>query len=245
MNQEHYQFAELADLSFKTANKIVPILTEIIGLPHSVIDLGGGTGAWCKAFKQSGSSKVCCVDHPSVLKSGKLLLDEHEFFPVDLLEGLPPIRPYDLAISTEVCEHLPESRSEDLVNFLTSSSKIILFSAAIPRQGGLNHINEQRPSFWKKLFEKYSYKRLDIIRPLIIFDSSIPAYIRQNLYFYTQEEVIAEIPEKFKQSFIPDEFEIVEEKILKKPLGIGEVLEAFPLALSRSLRSRLFGHSEK
>ena len=197
-NHNHYQFIDLADVSQEAAVKIVPVLTQIIGVPDSVVDLGGGTGAWCKAFKQIGSSKVRCIDSPSVLNSCNLLIDKNEFIPMDLSRSLPPIEICNLAISTEFCEHIPKSQSEHLVEFLTQSSNIILFSSAIPGQGGIGHINEQRPSYWQTIFSKKGYERLDVIRPLIIFELSIPSYLRQNLYLYVKTEESYKIHEKFR-----------------------------------------------
>jgi len=239
MKQPEYKFHDLINLSYGAASKICPKLTEIIGVPQSVIDLGGGAGSWCQAFKQIGSSRVCCIDHPSVLTSGRLLIDETEFIPADISKELPPIKPCDLAISTEFCEHIAKSRSEILVDFLTKSSKIVLFSAAIPRQGGIGHINEQRPNFWQALFLERGYQRIDAIRPLILSDSTIPAYLRQNLYLYVESKMVEKIPEKFRQSFIPDEFEIVETRLLERPLGLSEVIREIPLALSRAVKNRL------
>ena len=63
-------------------------------------------------------------------------------------------RKFDLAISLEVAEHLKSSSSEDFVQSLTTLAPMILFSAAIPHQGGLHHINEQWLEYWGDLFNK-------------------------------------------------------------------------------------------
>ncbi len=76
------------------------------------------------------------------------------------------------------------------MEFLTSCSDIILFSSAIPGQGGIGHINEQRPAFWRNLFQSMGYERVDIIRQKIIFDNSIPFWFRQNLFLYVNQQLL-------------------------------------------------------
>jgi hypothetical protein len=61
-----------------------------------------------------------------------LCIPKDRFAAVDLRQPLPADRKFDLAISGEVAEHLPAT----LVGTLTSVSDVVLFSAAIPGQGG-------------------------------------------------------------------------------------------------------------
>lgn len=49
--------------------------------------------------------------------------------------------------SLEVAEHIDEKYAQNFIELLTLTSDIILFSAAIPNQGGLEHINEQPPKY--------------------------------------------------------------------------------------------------
>jgi hypothetical protein len=63
---------------------------------------------------------------------------------------------YDIVISSEVAEHLPEKAANIFVDNLSSHSKnIIFFTAAEPGQGGTDHINEQPHEYWiEKLNQK-------------------------------------------------------------------------------------------
>jgi len=45
-------------------------------------------------------------------------------------------------MSLELAEHLPPNTEHDLVLYLTSLSDRILFSAAVPKYGGVGHVNE-------------------------------------------------------------------------------------------------------
>jgi hypothetical protein len=57
-------------------------------------------------------------------------------------------RIFDVAISTEVAEHLPERFADRYVDLLTKAAPQIVFTAAFPGQGGADHVNEQPASYW-------------------------------------------------------------------------------------------------
>jgi hypothetical protein len=64
----------------------------------------------------------------------------------------------DLILCIETAEHIPPSKSEQLVRNLvrnTTEYGMIIFSAAPPGQQGTGHINCQPKSFWIELFDKY------------------------------------------------------------------------------------------
>jgi hypothetical protein len=65
----------------------------------------------------------------------------------------------------------------------------VVFSAAVPGQGGQNHINEQWPSYWKKKFEENGYYFNDIIRPLIWMNDNIRIHYRQNIFVASKTPV--------------------------------------------------------
>lgn len=60
---------------------------------------------------------------------------------------------FDLVISSEVAEHLPEEKAQIFITNLTNhASSIIYFTAAEPGQGGVDHINEQPHEYWIEKF---------------------------------------------------------------------------------------------
>jgi 2-polyprenyl-3-methyl-5-hydroxy-6-metoxy-1,4-benzoquinol methylase len=65
-----------------------------------------------------------------------------------LIQPLDLEKEFDLVVSLEVAEHLPASAADQFVNTLVKHGKKILFSAAIPGQGGQDHLNEQWPDYW-------------------------------------------------------------------------------------------------
>lgn len=111
-----------------------------------------------------------------------LMFDRTHFMAHDLTVPLDIARSYDLAISMEVAEHLPESAADLFVQSLCSLSDAALFSAAVPGQGGNNHINEQWPDYWGRKFSQQGFRMVDCIRASIWDDDSVAPWYRQNTF---------------------------------------------------------------
>ncbi len=174
------------------ARVIVPILLEMVR-PTSVVDVGCGSGAWLRVFKENGVHVICGLDGTYVDPS-KLLIDKASFTPIDLGDGLRIPDHYDLAVCLEVAEHLPESSIDRLAKELTAASPMVLFSAAIPGQGGTGHVSERWPGYWRDLFARRGYRMLDPIRPRIRDDNRVKWWYRQNIVLFASEDVIRSSP---------------------------------------------------
>ncbi len=71
---------------------------------------------------------------------------------------------YDVVSCIEVAEHLPSQRADELIAYLTQSSRrAVYFTAAIPRQPGHGHINCQPSFYWIDLFDRNGFS-LDVER---------------------------------------------------------------------------------
>ncbi len=197
-----------------SARKIVPVLLELIDRPQSAVDLGGGTGAWCKVLREHGVGRVLCIDDARIAPRN-LLVEPSEFRGADLAAAIPEPVPSDLALCLEVVEHLRREQSEPAVDFLTRSADLVLFSASIPGQPDDRHINEQPPSFWKRLFGQRGFQRLDILRPRLIGDPSISYWYRQNLFLFANAKGLARVKTPSAAfDAIPDDFELVHASLL-------------------------------
>lgn len=128
-------------------------------------------------------------------------------------------KPFSIAQSLEVAEHLYAEYAENFVRTLTSLSDIILFSAAIPHQGGTHHVNEQPPAYWADIFKKYDYVCFDIVRPKVWENTKIAYWYRQNIMLYVHKGK-AEI------------FEALGYKITLKPMHIIHPL-AYPSVVGK------------
>jgi SAM-dependent methyltransferase len=190
-------FARHTDL--QSARIIVPHVLRKVR-PNSVVDVGCALGAWLRVFSEHGVQIVQGLDGDYVDRS-QLLIKTTDFTPVNLTESikgdLGPVTGkangrYDLAICLEVAEHLPDSSASDLVRTLTTLAPVVLFSAAVPGQGGVGHINEQWPGYWKSRFQKHGFQRLDLIRRRIWRDGRVHWWYRRNIFLFAAPEKVAE-----------------------------------------------------
>jgi SAM-dependent methyltransferase len=170
--------------NFKAAREVVPFVLELLG-SKSVVDVGCGIGTWLKVFEENGISAILGIDGSYVDKS-LLKIDKHNFVDFDLEKVYHTDRKFDLAISLEVAEHLSIDSSDVFVKTITNLSDTVIFSAAIPEQGGQNHINEQEPKYWIEKFEKEGYQLFDVLRPIFWDNQNVDSWYRQNMLLFTK-----------------------------------------------------------
>jgi SAM-dependent methyltransferase len=180
-------FANQAEGSLRSARPIVSKYIEIFGLPERVIDVGCGVGAWLEAFGEHGSERLVGVDgiDQSVFPKSRF---DIQLIQADLSSPLEIEESFDLAICLEVAEHLFENRAESLVRDLTALAPKVLFSAAIPGQGGTHHVNEQWASYWCSLFLKHGYVAQDSLRPIFWWDQRVEWWYRQNILVFEETQ---------------------------------------------------------
>jgi SAM-dependent methyltransferase len=170
--------------SRRSAELIVPLIIDLVR-PRSVIDVGCGVGTWLSVFLGLGVEDVWGVDGNEVAPE-LLEMPVKRFLRADLRRPLSLPRRFDLAMSLEVAEHLPEECAAMFVESLVTLAPIVVFSAAIPFQGGTNHVNEQWQDYWAALFERRGYVSLDPIRPRVWSDDRIEWWYAQNLLVFVE-----------------------------------------------------------
>lgn len=156
--------------------------------PSRVVDLGCGRGTWLKVFAEQGGQDICGVDGPW-MDPDQLEIPRDCFVAHDLSAAAPPVEgPYDLAVSLEVAEHLPPPAATRFVDTLTALAPVVLFSAAIPGQGGVEHQNEQWPAYWADRFASKGYTAVDVLRPRIWMDDQVEWWYAQNAMLYVAHD---------------------------------------------------------
>jgi SAM-dependent methyltransferase len=164
-----------------SAQALVPLLLTQCQWPRTVIDVGCGEGWWAAEF----ANHDCDVIGLDGGWHGQHQLGDR-FIPHDLKQPIPQHLHgrFDAVVCLEVAEHLPAVRSRSFVQDLcklTAPGGFIIFSAAIPGQGGTGHINEQWPDYWARLFDEQGYAVNGDFRFGIWEDDRIENWYRQNL----------------------------------------------------------------
>ena len=175
----------------QTLSLVLASLPEI----NSVVDVGCGVGTWLKVLSElrDGKVEMLGIDGPWISRDW-LVIPENRFLSADISLRMPSVdKKYDLAISLEVGEHLPREKAEDFVGFLAGISDFVLFSAAIPFQGGTGHLNEQWQDWWAVLFKREGFSPVDLVRPALWNDGKIRIHYRQNTILYARKQRIGEI----------------------------------------------------
>lgn len=171
--------------SYRSAQTILAELRQVLPFT-SACDVGCGAGTWIKVLLESGLTDVIGID--GEYARGSLVVPAEHFVAQDLRAPISLERRFDLAMSLEVAEHLPAERSAGFVADLTKLAPAVLFSAAVPYQGGTDHINERWQSRWAEQFAQHKYRAYDLIRPRVWDNASVEVWYRQNTLLFLHEE---------------------------------------------------------
>lgn len=174
--------------SVNSAARVWPLVFHYID-PKSIIDVGCGIGTWLYVASQYGKDVTGLDFYPD---ENDLLIPKERFIRHNLTRPIALGSRFDLAVCLETGEAIPNSASGTLVRSLCGLSDVVLFSAAIPHQGGTFHINEQWPEFWKDLFALHGYVPIDCLRARIWNDEGIESWYRQNIMFYVSATKLLE-----------------------------------------------------
>lgn len=173
----------------QSAVRILGTLFEYVR-PQSALDVGCGLGTWLRSASDLGVLDIQGIEG-SWLDAKLLQIDPYLIKVLDLERGFDLGRRFDLAICLEVAEHLSPAAADPLVASLTSHADIVLFSAAIPFQGGHHHVNEQFPDYWAQRFARHGFRTVDCLRPRIWNDEEIFWWLRQNVLVFAHERAVA------------------------------------------------------
>jgi hypothetical protein len=227
--------------SLKGAALVLDAVNDFIAV-DSVIDIGCGVGEWLKVYHEKGVGNILGIDG-AYLNPAQLVIPRDRFMSRDISRPITDIqRKFDLTISLEVAEHIDPSCTETYINNVTNFSDVILFSAAIPTQGGVHHVNEQWPSYWIERFKRVGYVPVDCIRWLIWNLKEVPYIYKQNIMFYIKETAIDSHPrlrEQIRRGG-SDVFDVVHPECLLCSKSARAVCLALGPALLKAVKRRLF-----
>ena len=226
-----------------SAAAIVPALLRWFPA-RAVVEFGCGTGNLLATFAAHGAADVLGVDGDHVPRD-LLRIPPARFRAADLLTLREAGRTFDIACSLEFAEHLPPSRAAGFVALLAAAAPVVLFSAAVPGQGGRGHVNEQPQSYWARLFAEHGRVPVDCIRPAIADASGADWYYAQNTLVYCAPERVPQGCAVLRDRLYLD---LLDDRVFgpmtRPPDSIGGALRAlrrdagvFAASLRRRLRS--------
>ena len=140
-------FERLSRKAIPTARFILPLVQDWIR-PRSVADFGCGSGVWLEVWRELGVVDLTGVESEPPLEPASC-----NWKVGDLTRPLDLGRTVYLVQCLEVGEHLPAIVAT-LVATLTRHAPVILFSAALPGQGGWQHINERPAAYWRRIVRR-------------------------------------------------------------------------------------------
>jgi len=136
----------------------------------------------------------------------KLYISRDKFKIGDLESGFDLKRKFDLILCLEVAEHLDENAANRFIKSLTDHGDIIIFSAALPGQGGDNHLNEKPFSYWQKKFEQYGYFFADVFRERFWNNENIDWWYKQNMFLVVNKSMADTMGIKIPAKYFNDCF---------------------------------------
>jgi hypothetical protein len=176
-------YAFLSSFAIRSAQRVVPVVLAATGATD-IADFGCGEGAWLSVWKAAGL-RVQGVDGDYVNRA-RLLIGADEFLAADLSQPVDLGRRFSLVQSLETAEHLPAAHAATFVATLAAHADLVLFSAAVPGQGGEHHVNERGPEYWRTLFKAHGFRAVDCIRPLVCRDEDVQRWYRFNTMLYVR-----------------------------------------------------------
>ncbi|MFN0010562.1 MAG: class I SAM-dependent methyltransferase [Phycisphaerales bacterium] len=182
-------FAGFSEASRASARVVLPLVRSWLN-PASVVDVGCGTGGWLAVWLELGVENVRGIDGDYVLPE-QLEIPHNQFTTADVAAPISMSERFDLAMCLEVAEHLPPAAGETLVASLAGLADAILFSAAVPGQGGTGHVHERWPDYWAGLFAAHGFVVVDAVRPVIWADERVSWWYRQNTLLFLRPERLA------------------------------------------------------
>jgi len=188
--------------SARSARALLPMVVDTLDV-KSVLDVGCGAGAWLAAYRTLGATDCIGVDGDYVDRA-LLLIDQGMFRPRDITKSFDFERQFDLVQCLEVAEHVPRHACDTLIDNIVRHGRKVLFSAAVPGQGGEGHINEQPYEFWRDMFASRGYRLFDFVRPKTDGNQAIEPWYRYNVMFFAHDSIAGRLPPEIASTRVPD-----------------------------------------
>ena len=234
-------FDKLQTGSRASAEIILPLVASMLPF-RTHLDVGCGVGTWVAAADALGvESRGVDGDYVS---AEQLQCRPDQFMAANLAQPFDLGRRFDLVSSLEVAEHLDPLEADGFVGSLVRHGDAVLFSAAIPGQGGTHHVNEQWPSYWAAKFAGHGYVVFDVIRSRVWNDERVKLFYRQNVMLFARDSAA----DALRSTPVTGPLDIVHPERLRRlqeqrsrgqVVGLRELARLVPAAARHAARKRV------
>jgi SAM-dependent methyltransferase len=171
--------------------------------PSSVLDVGCGRGIWLAAWSRQATARVLGIDGDYVARSS-LAIDPSCFLSRDISKPFDLQERFELVQCLEVAEHVPNESADTLIDNLVRHGDVILFSAAVPGQGGEFHVNEQPYEYWRAKFNARGYRMYDAIRSRVRCVDDIEPWYRYNAFLFANGTGVQRLSQLARETMLSD-----------------------------------------
>ena len=163
---EQINYTQIAIEEKPFADRLAQFIKHIIR-PNTVLDIGCGPGHFVESMRDIG------IDAYGI-DIDERIGDKPYLFQQDILSTTFVA---DVCICLEVVEHIHADYADDIVHTISGMfTDTLIFTAAQPGQGGVGHINCQKPGYWDYRFTKNKLTRN------LLMEELLKLYCRQGRY---------------------------------------------------------------
>ena len=177
MEQINYDHIAIEEKPF--ADRLAQFIKHVLR-PHMVLDIGCGPGHFVYSMVDVGINAIG-IDIDERVAS-KQYLFRQDIFSTKFVA--------DVAICLEVAEHIDAVYADDLIDQIsTMFTDTLIFTAAVPGQGGVGHINCQPLEYWEEKFNRNDLYRNTVLEKVIkdyCVQGRYMGWFYNNLQVYTK-----------------------------------------------------------
>lgn len=176
---EQINYTQIAIEEKPFSDRLAQFIKHVIR-PNMVLDIGCGPGHFVESMIDIGINAVGIDIDMRIRNKPHLFVD-------DILSTKFVA---DTCICLEVVEHIDAVYADDIIDKIsTMFTDTLIFTAAVPGQGGVGHINCQLPEYWELKFNRNELYRNTLMEKVIrdwCVQGRYMGWFYNNLQVYTK-----------------------------------------------------------